>query len=130
MVGNGQITHNFFGFRKNLYKIGFLGIYRKCDPRQFLLTVNNCDSIQKSCLLQQLIGLPSCKTRTVYFIMWFWYRYFRNYCIKLAITDKTCFQVVCSMLPACGSYNIMVKYVSNVKKNSAGKNGSHSWIYR
>ena len=56
MVGNGQITHNFFGFRKNLYKIGFLGIYRKCDPRQFLLTVNNCDSIQKSCLLQQLIG--------------------------------------------------------------------------
>ena len=60
-----------FGFPKNLCWFGFFRIYCKYNPRQCLLMVNNHYNIQKSCLEQQRIGLPSCKTRTVHLLCYF-----------------------------------------------------------
>ena len=88
--GNEQITHNFFDFQKFCAKLTFFAFMAS------LIQEDACwgsivTTIYKNHVFSSKEGLPSCKTRTVHFVMLFWYCYFRNYCIRHAVTDKTCF---------------------------------------
>ena len=103
IVGNGQITHNFFDFRKFCASLAFFAFI------QSIIQENACwwsiiTTIYKTHAL-------SSKTRAVHFIMWCCDCYFRRYCIRHAITShlriKSAFKVL--FLPACGSYNIMLQ---------------------
>ena len=78
--------------------------------------VNNYCNIQKSCLEQQRIGLPSCKTRTIHFILLFGTATLEIIAsdMQLQIKPASSSSIFCQQVVHT---TLWYKHVSNVKQN-------------